>query len=234
MITAYLLLQQAASAFGIPVLMDDIPGPLTDHCARIIAANIVHRKALPQTSETGVRLPLFGGRASHYGGPNDPGDYYEGQAYLPIADPDGSGPKPATMTPAEYYAMPAVANLRCFLRPEMATTTTWSVKGVGKVGVSWFLNEDAPYCAARLYGDLAKRARTMEGLFLRVTNTAVKADGVYLSEVCRVIDWGPAEIYNGGPWRFKIDLSPGVYRRLRLRGKWDGKRWLDSVDWEVL
>jgi len=251
MITAYLLIQQAAAALGIPVVADGIPGPQTEHCARVMASTVKYRSDLPKSPLDGVRVVRGGGRASTYGGPTDLGDLYEGQAYLPTADPDGSGPRPATMTPAEYYNLPTVVNLRCFLRPEMALANTWSVKGLGLVGVSYWLNPEAPAGAMRLYGELAKRARSPEGLYVEITNTAIKGpDGQYLKEVIRVIDWGPTETWTQSiwesagkptgivpgvtPWRFAVDLLPGPYRRLQLAGKWDGKRWLDAVDWQVL
>lgn len=251
MITAYLLLQQAASAFGIPVVADGIPGPQTEHCARLIANVVKYRSDLPKSPIDGVRVVRGGGRASYYGGPTDKGDLYEGQSYLVTADPDGSGPRPAMYTPAEYWALPSVVPLRCFLRPEMAEAKTWFIKGLGNVGVSYWINTEAPAGAMRLYGDLAKRARSADGLFVRITNTAIRLpDGTFLSEVIRVIDWGPVETWTQSiweaagkpagvtpgatPWRFAVDLLPGVYRRLQLVGRWDGKRWLDAVDWEVL
>lgn len=253
MITAYLLIQQAAAALGIPVATDGIPGPQTDHCAQIIASTIKYRTDLPRIPIDGVRVVRGGGRASHYGGPTDKGDLYEGQSYLVTADPDGSGPKPAMYTPAEYWALPSVVPLRCYLRPEMATVNTWFVKGLGNVGVSYWINTEASAGAMRLYGELARRARSPEGLFVEITNTAIRdASGQYLREVIRVIDWGPTETWTQSiweaagkpagvtpgvtPWRFAVDLLPGVYRRLQLQGKWDAARgrWLDAVDWRVL
>lgn len=263
MITAYLLLQQAASAFGIPVVADGTPGPQTEHCARVLASNVGHRASLPKSSASGTRLPVFGGRVSTFGGKTDPGDYYEGLGYTIVADPDGSGPLPARYTPAEYFARDDVAQFRPYLVPEMATTDTWSVRGLGKIGVSYFLAPGPAdiecmglvyYAAARLYGPLHALAKAGTPIYLRVTNTAIIVDGKPLSIIVRVLDWGPTETWTaalvkmwnaknpndlkqvGDKWRFDLDISPAAYAALQLVSKYNGrrKRWLDSVDWEVL
>ena len=263
MITAYLLIQQAAAALGIPVVADGIPGPQTEHCARVMANTVKYRASLPKSGAGGSRRPLGGGRASTFGGSTDPGDYYEGLGYTIIADPDGSGPLPARYTPAEYFARDDVAQFRPYFVPEMATTDTWSVKGIGKIGVSYFLKPGPAevecvgsvyYAAARLYGPLHALAKAGTPIYLEVTNTAIIADGKPLSIIVRVLDWGPTETWTkrlvkmwnaknpndlkavGDKWRFDIDLSPAAYAALRLVGKWDSRkqRWLDAVDWEVL
>jgi hypothetical protein len=181
------------------------------------------------------------GRASTYGGPDDAGDYYEGQAFFPPADPDGSGPKPAIYTPSRYYNEIVPVPLQAYLRPEMATADRWPVVRGKAVGVSYYLDPSTYYAAARVGGALAVRARGGSGLYLRIYNPAIIDGGEVRQVTVRVIDWGPTAVYTaalakaagrpelvGAPWPFKVDLSPGAYAALGLR------HGADRVWWEVL
>ena len=156
-------------------------------------------------------------------------------------------------SPSRYYNEIVPAGLRPYLRAEMATADKWPVVNGKAVGVSYYLNtgvcdltygaEPVYYAAARLSGDLLRRARAGEPVCLRVYNPAIVEDWCVRSVLVRVIDWGPTERYTaalakaagdpslvGKPWPFKIDLSPGAYEALGLQ--WGGGR--DRVWWEVL
>ena len=194
---------------------DGIPGPRTETAQR--AATSFIRRGVAGC------IPHEWGQISTYGGPIDYGDLYEGQSFFPIADPDGSGPKPAMYTPKDYYDRIVPAGLRGYLSGSMGVLNVWPrIKGKA-VGVSFFLKTDEPgeyyygmpvyYAAARLSGDL----------------------------LVRVIDWGPTAKWTkalaasvgkpeleGKPWRFKLDIAPGAYRVLGLTAK------ADFCWWEVM
>jgi hypothetical protein len=250
--SAWFILQQACASLGIPISQDGSPGPQTEHCAAVLASTVKHRKSLPKSSVSGERLPLGGGRCSWFGGSKDPGDYREGQGNMPQVDPDGSGPRKAWQTPAQYYAREDVKQFHPYLIPEMATTESWVVNGI-EMGVSYFLKGN--YAAARLYDELKERAQAGEEILIEVTNTAEKDEnGEFLRIVLRVLDWGPTELYTkaivnqikktnpntkikpGDKWPFDLDISKEAYDYLKLKPKWDKRRgrWLDAVDWRVL
>lgn len=184
---------------------DGIPGPRTETAMRA-AASFVRR---------GVAgcIPHEWGQVSTYGGPTDWGDLYEGQSFFPIADPDGSGPKPAMYTPRDYYSRIVPDTLRGYLNPEMGTLDAWPKLKGKAVGVSYFLNPDEPgevmtdyptgeysepvyYCAARLSGELLAKARRGEPVYLRLYNPAIVEGGVVRSVLLRVIDWGPIRLWS--------------------------------------
>ena len=222
---------------------DGIPGPRTETAQR--AATSFIRRGVAGC------IPHEWGQISTYGGPIDYGDLYEGQSFFPIADPDGSGPKPAMYTPKDYYDRIVPAGLRGYLNGSMGVLNVWPrIKGKA-VGVSFFLKTDEPgehingepvyYAAARLSGDLLVRARKGESIYLRVYNPAIVEGGKVRSVLVRVIDWGPtakwtralaASVghpeYEGKPWRFKLDIAEGAYRVLELTGK------ADFCWWEVM
>lgn len=234
MISYILACQQIInSQFNAGLVEDGLIGVRTETAMRA-AASLVRRGV------SGL-IQYEYGRASHYGGPDDPGDYYEGQSFFPIADPDGSGPRPAMYSPSKYYNEIVPVSLQAYLNPAMATTQTWPVVRGKAVGVSWFLDPSTYYAAARVNGALAARAREGAGLRLRVYNPAIVDDGRVREVTVRVIDWGPTATYTaalaqavgrpelvGKPWPFKIDLSPGAYAALGLR------HGADRVWWEVL
>ena len=236
MISTILAVQQVLnSQFNAGLVVDGLIGVRTETAMRA-AASLVRRGV------SGL-IQYEWGRASHYGGPDDPGDYYEGHSFFPVADPDGSGPRPAMYSPRLYYNEIVPAGLRPYLRPEMATADKWPVVNGKAVGVSYFLDPSTFYAAARLTGEMATRARCGEPVLLKVYNPAIIKDGRVASVLVRVIDWGPTERYTaalakaagdpslvGKPWPFKIDLSPGAYEALGLQ--WGGGR--DRVWWEVL
>jgi hypothetical protein len=221
------------STHNAGLIEDGIPGPRTETAMRA-AVSFVKRGV------AGL-IPHEWGRASHYGGPDDPGDYYEGQSFFPIADPDGSGPRPAMYSPSKYYNEIVPVSLQAYLNPAMATTQTWPVVRGKAVGVSYYLDPRTYYAAARVNGALAARAREGAGLQLRIYNPAIIDGGEVRQVTVRVIDWGPTAVYTaalakaagrpelvGTPWPFKIDLSPGAYAALGLR------HGADRVWWEVL
>lgn len=223
------------STHNAGLVTDGIPGPRTETAIRA-AVSFVRRGV------AGL-IPHEWGRASHYGGPEDAGDYYEGQAFFPIADPDGSGPKPAMYSPSRYYNEIIPIPLQRYLNPAMGATEKWPVVNGRPVGVSYFLNPDTFYAAARISGELVGRARSPQGLHLRIYNPSIVEGGRVREVTVRVIDWGPTAVYTaaqakkagdpslvGKPWPFKIDLSPGAYAALGLT--WGGGR--DRVWWEVL
>lgn len=236
MISLVLAAQQFLnSTFNAGLVEDGIPGPRTETAIHA-AASFIKRGIIGC-------IPSEWGRASKFGGKDDPGDYYEGQAFFPVADPDGSGPRPAMYSPAKYYNEIIPADLRPYLRPEMATADKWPIINGKAVGVSYFLDPDTFYAAARLTGEMAARARRGEPVYLEIYNPAILEGGRVRSVRVRVIDWGPTERYTaalakaagnpdlvGKPWPFKIDLSPGAYEALGLQ--WGGGR--DRVWWEVL
>jgi len=239
--SAILALQSVLNQWGVGLAEDGRPGPDTTHAAQIVAAAIRPGVAscLPRNGDR----DLCGGRASYYGGPDDAGDYYEGQGNMPCVDPDGGGPKLATMTPAEYYARPDVEQFRPYLSPTMATDKKWPVKGGRPVGVSHYLKSENSeqdgthyyYCALRLYGPLKARAQAGEPVYARIVNPNDKdASGAFLEVVCRVLDWGPTERMGASKWRYDIDLSKGAYDALGLSEGWNGTRYRDHVRWEVL
>lgn len=160
-----------------------------------------------------------GGRASHYGGPDDPNDRYLGQAYLP--DPreivPSSGGVP--VSPATYYQQ-VPAWVREVLDPAMGSAREWpqTTDDLGRrraAGVSYYVR--GLYCALRITSPLTRLAR----------QGRVYADVISVREPsrvvsCRVIDYGP----HPRVWA-SIDLSPYVYRELGL--EW-GR---DRVIWRV-
>ena len=225
------------------LVQDGIPGPRTTTAMR--AATSFIRRGVAGA------IPHEWGQASTYGGPTDWGDLYEGQSFFPIADPDGSGPKPAMYTPKDYYGRIVPDSLRGYLDPIMGTLDRWNTLKGKAVGVSYYLRPDEPgetlngepvyYAAARLSGELLARARAGEAVYLRVYNPAIVEGGIVRSVLVRVIDWGPTAKWTkalaasvgkpemeGKPWRFKIDLAPGAYRVLGLTAK------ADFCWWEVL
>lgn len=221
--------------FSAGLTPDGLIGPRTETALRA-AASLVRRGVVGS-------IPTVWGRASHYGGPDDPGDYYEGQAFFPPADPDGSGPRPAMYSPSQYYRDVVPIPLQAYLRAEMATADKWPVLKGRPVGVSYYLNPATYYCAARISGPLRERALSPQGLHLTVYNPAIMEDGQVRQVRVRVIDWGPTATWTqrlweaagkpagvkvGDPWTFVIDLSPGAYAAL-------GLTWgRDRVWWEVL
>ena len=130
--TIFAVQQFLNSTFNAGLVEDGIPGPRTETAIHA-AATFIKRGIIGC-------IPSEWGRASHYGGPDDPGDYYEGQSFFPIADPDGSGPKPAMYSPSRYYNEIVPAGLRPYLRAEMATADKWPVVNGKAVGVSYYLN----------------------------------------------------------------------------------------------
>jgi hypothetical protein len=234
MISYILACQQVLnSQFNAGLVEDGLIGVRTETAMRA-AASLVRRGV------SGL-IQYEYGRASTYGGPDDPGDYYEGQAFFPVADPDGSGPKPAIYSPRRYYNEIVPVPLQAYLRPEMAQDQRWPVVRGKAVGVSYYLDPSTYYAAARVNGALAARAREGAGLRLRVYNPAIVEGGRVREVTVRVIDWGPTATYTaalaqavgrpelvGKPWPFKIDLSPGAYAALGLR------HGADRVWWEVL
>jgi len=221
------------------------------HDARLVEDGLIgprtetaHRAACSFTRRGVVGcIPHGWGRASTYGGPDDYGDLYEGQSFFPIADPDGSGPRPAMYTPARYYNEIVPIPVQAYLRSEMATAERWPVLRGRVVGVSYYLDPSTYYAAARISGDLRTRALSPQGLHLRVYNPAILEGGRVREVTARVIDWGPTATWTqrlweaagkpagvkvGDPWRFAIDLSPGAYAALGL------KAGADRVWWEVL
>lgn len=231
--SAILALQSVLNQWGVGLAEDGRPGPDTTHAAQIVAAAIRPGVAscLPRNGDR----DLCGGRASYYGGPDDSGDYYEGQGNMPCVDPDGGGPKLATMTPAEYWARPDVKQFRMYLDPDMAEAKAWPVKAGRPVGVSYYLDPYTKYCALRLYGPLKARAQAGIPVYARIVNPNAKDEaGNYLEVVCRVLDWGPAERLDGKKWRYDVDLSKGAYDALKLSEGWSGVRYRDHVRWEVL
>lgn len=240
MISMILAAQQFINGnFNARLTEDGKPGPRTE-TAMTAAASLVRRGVAGM-------IPSEWGRASKYGGPNDPGDFYEGQAFFPQADPDGSGPKPAMYTPADYYSRICPDNLRGYLNPRMATDQAWQKVNGRAVGVSWYLHggpgetiDGRPVFggAVRLTSDLLRRAKAGEPIYLEVYNPAIVEDGRVLSVLIRVIDWGPTATWTrrlaesvghpeweGKPWAFKIDLTNGAYDALRLTAKADWVWW---------
>ena len=236
-----LMLQQFLNTnMGSGLATDGISGPRTATATSAMASLV---RVVDQ-------IQIRWGRASTYGGPEDWGDLYEGQAFFPIADPDGSGPKAAIYTPAKYYHEICPDALRGYLNPKMGELQTWPKLKNKAVGVSYFLNPDQPgeildgrpvyYAAARLSGDLLRRARAGEAVYLEVFNPAIVENGVVRSVLFRVLDWGPtatwtaalikaagnpAGIKAGDPWRFAIDLAPGGYLELGLGWNKDKVWW---------
>ena len=225
------------SNFSARLVQDGIPGPRTDAAHR--AACSLTRRGI-----AGCIQYEFG-QASTFGGPTDWCDLYEGQAFFPLADPDGSGPKPAMYTPKRYYNEIVQPWQRDMLNPVMGTLDKWPVLRGKAVGVSYFLRADeVPGFAVRLQGDLLRRARAGEVIMLRVYNPAILIDGKVLYIDGPVIDWGPIRLWSQRlwesagkpagvtpgvtPWRFKIDMLPFAYRQLGL------KAGADRVWWEVL
>ena len=216
---------------------DGIPGPRTETAQR--ASCSLTRRGIAGC------IPTEWGQASTYGGPTDYGDLYEGQSFFPIADPDGSGPKPAMYTPKRYYNEICKPWQRELLNPVMGTLDRWPILRGKAVGVSYFLRADeVPGFAVRLSGDALRRARAGEVIMLRVYNPAIVINGEVLHIDGPVIDWGPIRLWSQSlwesagkpagvvpgvtPWRFKIDMLPFAYRSLQL------KTGADRVWWEVL
>lgn len=220
MIGQVIALQMAINHFGYGLAIDGKPGPMTkDAWLWSFQNHLLAGGQLP-LDQKGDKDPtndceLHAGRASWYGGPNDPGDYYEGQAYLPIADPDGGGPLPAIFTPRQYYNLPSVQQFRKYLNPAMGLTDTWPKRNGRHVGVSFFLLDSAHLLALRLRGELHRRAKAGEPIYAQVADRRDRRN----FRVARVLDWGPAERLNDKKWRYDVDLSKGLYQDLGLNTK---------------
>jgi hypothetical protein len=232
-------MQSVSNLFGFGLILDGILGPMSTAAQLLQASLLPHVASLPQdrrgTKAAEDDLVLMGGRASTFGGETDYGDMFEGHAYMPIADPDGGGPKPAFLSPAEYYSRLTPAQKR-WIRPEMATYTTWPTKRLPlkdaegnpmltrsgapmtylkTVGVSWFMAaEDEPGAAARLRGPLHEAAKAGREVWIEFTSRADRSKRLW----CRVVDWGPTERMDGTKWRYDFDLYPFAYRQLGLSG----------------
>jgi len=226
--------------YNARLTQDGLPGPRTETAMRA-ATSFIRRGVAGM-------IPHEWGQVSTYGGPTDYGDLYEGQAFFPIADPDGSGPKPAMYTPRDYYERIVPDSLRGYLNPIMGTLDTWPKLKGKSVGVSYFLRADEPgeylndepvyYCAARVSGDLLRRARAGEPIYLLLYNPAIVENGKVRSVLLRVIDWGPTAKWTkalaeaagrpemeGKPWRFKLDIAPGAYRAAGFKARADFGWW---------
>lgn len=220
MLGQVIALQLAINPFGYGLMIDGKPGPMTmDALAwlwqnRLLAGNQLPLDQRGDTDPTNDH-ELHAGRASWYGGPNDPGDYYEGQAYLPIADPDGGGPLPAIYTPKQYYYLPALDQFRQYLNPAMSVATTWPKRNGRHVGVSFFLLDHAHLMAIRLRGELHRLAKAGVPIYAQVATRRDRSKYI----ICRVLDWGPSERLNGKKWRYDVDLSKGAYADLNLNGQ---------------
>jgi len=231
MINQIMSFQAALNLFGVGLAVDGKAGPMTYDASRLVTRNLPDLADLPRDpsgdrKSTTADARLVAGRASTFGGKNDPGDYCEHQAYLPL---------PVDRTPAQYYAW-VEPWVRALLVPEMADAQVWPMvrdwQGkTRRAGVSYYLDPRAPYVALRLYGELAKQGKRGEPVRVRVYSRADRSRWVD----CIVSDWGPAEVLDGKRWRFDVDLSPGVYEALGLQGRRgrDGY-YLDHVWVEVL
>ena len=211
MLNQIMSFQAALNLFGFGLAVDGKPGPMTRDAARVAAANLPHIKDIPadvlKPTGAATERRLMGGRASHFGGPQDTADYCEGQAFLPHA---------SRRTPAQYYAW-VPEDVRAYLRPEMAEAKAWPMltDWQGKrrpAGVSYYLDPNALYVALRLYGDLAARGRAGEPIMVRV----MRRDDRSRSVIARVTDWGPSVTLNGKRVWADVDVSPGVYAALGL------------------
>ena len=232
-------MQAMLNLFGFGLELDSILGRMTTAASVIHAALLPHVGSLPRdgrgTQTVNDDLVLMAGRTSTFGGNTDYGDMFEGQGYMPICDPDGSGRLPATMSPARYYSL-LNDEQRRFFRPEMATATSWPVvelkrknedgsvtlDSAGKpvtywkaVGTSWFLAaEEEDYGAVRLRGELHELAKAGRAIYITFVSRTDPSREVRL----RISDWGPAERLNDAKWRFDFDMSPHAYRTLGLSG----------------
>lgn len=220
MLGQVIALQMALNHFGYGLKVDGDPGSMTRDAWLWSWQNHMLAAGQWPRDQKGDKDPtndceLHAGRASWYGGPNDPGDYYEGQAYLPIADPDGGGPAPAIYTPQQYYHLPQVQQFRQYLNPAMAVATTWPMRNGRPVGVSFYLLESAHLLALRLRGELHRRAKAGEPIYAQVASRRDRRNW----KVARVLDYGPAERLNDKKWRYDVDLSRGLYQDLGLNGQ---------------
>jgi|GEM_PF-2747948 len=220
--------------FGAGLVQDGLFGTRSRAAASVLVSTL--------EQENWDQIPIKGGQASMFGGPADLGDLYEGQSFFPIVDPDGSGPRKAFMPPDEYYRS-LDPELQKLLRPEMAQAKSWTVKGLGEVGVSYWLDTKEMYGAAQLAGEALKLAKAGVPIYFEVINLAIIENGKPRSVVIRICDWGPTKVYTkalvemikrrnpdtaikvGDPWPYKIDLSPGAYDALGLTSKRNRVIW---------
>lgn len=195
---------------GAPLVVDGIWGPRSRFAWQAMLS-------LLDVRIWGHVPAWVGGRASYYGGPDDPNDRYLGQAYLP--DPREIEPETRGLpvSPAEYYRL-VPAWVHEVLSPEMENAHIWpsTTDETGKkrlAGVSYFLR--GLYCALRITSPLNRFARSG-----KLWVTVISAREPERSVSCRVIDYGP----HPRVWA-SIDLSPALYRELNLDWGRDRVLW---------
>lgn len=211
-------LQGVLNRFGLKLNPDGIVGPRTRAALQCACHMFVSEEILTGAPRNAAGEIMCGGRASTFGGATDVTDRIYDNAFLPA---------PAGRSPRQYATDPGVSVAWPYIRrAEMMSIDAWPIVGGRKVGLSYFLDTATSYCALPISGWLRTLARSDSGLYVE----AISAADPSIREKCRVVDWGPAIVLNGKAWWAGIDLSPGVYSRLRLSWERDHVFWRFLID----
>jgi hypothetical protein len=190
--------QDAVNLFGFQIKSDDYLGDETRKALSFVSlgSNSPYTKMM--------KVPMFGGLCSSFGGKYDSGDRLEWQAYLPYVDRTKVSPKQY----AEKYQgviRKDERGVELLNWAEMLTYNSWpkttGVNGVpGIAGLSFFLNTGSLYCALPMLSELV----------LAITNSGQNLLQVLVynhktgkSCVCCLSDYGPHP-----STKRNIDLSP--------------------------
>lgn len=146
--------------------------------------------------------PKFGGKCSSFGGPDDPGDRLEWQAYLPYVDR-------TKVTPQQYIKLylsqipvdsqgRCILNVQAMLAAERWPMTTGPDGKPGMAGLSYFLDPMAFYCALRVVGSKVRAlpANPFVYIYFHKTRKWVR---------CALSDYGPHTDTGRN-----IDMAPGA------------------------